>query len=313
MRYIFIINPAAGKGKIQKDIYNKIKACFPKREENSAVYFTEFKGEAVNIAKNEAKKGGEIKIFACGGEGTVFEVLNGIIGFENASIGVIPCGSANDFLKFFKSSAPFSDLAAQIKGKSVKIDAIKANDFYCLNGCSIGMDAVVARDMQIYKRLPLVTGPLAYNLAIVKTFLGKIGISAKISLDGKKSFFSNCLFAVAANAPFYGGGYMAAPKADPFDGQLDFTLVEKISKLKIPNFLNKYKKGKHAEFDYCVLKTCRTMEFSSEKPVPVNLDGEISEISKMKFEIAPKAVNFILPEGVEVENVNKKLNVFDFT
>ena len=55
------------------------------------------------------------------------------------------------------------------------------------------------------------------------------------------------------------------------------------------------------------------MEFSSEKPVPVNLDGEISEISKMKFEIAPKAVNFILPEGVEAENVNKKLNVFDFT
>lgn len=313
MRYVFIINPAAGKGRVQKEIYEKIKSSFSSKAENYSVYFTEYKGEAVNIAKNEALKSGEVKIFACGGEGTVFEVLNGTKGFENVSLGVVPCGSANDFLKFFKSSTPFSDINAQINGQTVKIDAIKANEYYCLNGCSVGMDAVVARDMQLFKRLPLISGSFAYNLSIIKTFLGKIGISAQISVDGGNPFFTNCLFCVVANAPFYGGGYMAAPDADPFDGILDFTLVKKISKLKIPNFLNKYKKGEHAAFDYCDLKTCKKMEFCSEKPVPVNLDGEIIEISKMNFEIVPKSVNFILPEGTEMKNVNKKLNVFDFT
>ena len=122
-------------------------------------------------------------MFACGGEGTVFEVLNGTVGYSNVELGVIPCGSANDFLKFFESRDNFLDIAEQIDGETVEMDLIKAGKNYCLNGCSVGMDAIVARDMSIFKNWPLVSGSFAYTLAIVKTFLGKLGITAESLLS----------------------------------------------------------------------------------------------------------------------------------
>ena len=217
---------------------------------------------------------------------------------SRVELGVIPCGSANDFLKFFKSREKFLDIAAQIDGEAIEMDLIKAGNKYCLNGCSVGMDAVVARDMSIFKRWPMVSGSFAYTLAIVKTFLGKLGITANISVDGETPQRKNCLFAVIANAPYYGGGYKGAPEAVPYDNKLDFTLVDKISKLKILKFLGIYKKGEHKKLDCCTLKNCTSMEFASEKPIPVNLDGEIIETTNMKFELVKSAVKFVVPKGV---------------
>ncbi len=298
MRYVFYVNPAAGKGDSQEGIINSIKNYFADKAEEFKIHITKAIGDAKAQARREAETGDDIRMFACGGEGTVFEVLNGIVGYKNVELGVIPCGSANDFLKFFESRDSFLDIAEQIDGESMEIDLIKAGDKYCLNGCSVGMDAVVARDMSIFKKWPLVSGSLAYNLAIVKTFLGKLGITADISVDGEPPQRKNCLFAVIANAPYYGGGYKGAPEAVPFDNKLDFTLVDKISKLKILKFLGLYKKGEHKKLDCCTLKNCTSMEFTAEKPIPVNLDGEIIESTNMKFELVKGAVKFVLPKGI---------------
>ncbi len=298
MRYVFYINPVAGKGNAQEKIASSIKSYFADKSEDVKIHITKTVGDAQTDAKCEAKTGDNIRMFACGGEGTVFEVLNGIAGYNNVELGVIPCGSANDFLNFFESRDSFLDIAEQIDGEAVEMDLIKAGDKYCLNGCSVGMDAVVARDMSIFKKWPLVSGSLAYNLAIVKTFFGKLGITADISVDGEEPQRKNCLFAVIANAPYYGGGYKGAPNAVPYDNKLDFTLVDKISKLKILKFLGIYKKGEHESLDCCTLKRCTSMEFTAEKPIPVNLDGEIIETTHMKFELVKSAVKFILPKGI---------------
>ena len=92
---------------------------------------------------------------------------------------------------------------------------------------------------------------------------------------------------------------MGAPDAVPYDGKLDFTLVDNISKLKILNFLGLYKKGEHKSLDCCTLKNCHSMEFTSEKPIPVNLDGEIIETAHMKFELVKSAVKFVIPSGIK--------------
>ena len=311
MKYLFIINPAAGKGIKQPGIAEEVKNCFSGRGDYE-IYYTKAAGDAKEKAKLEVESGEEITVFACGGEGTVFEVLNGIAGYDNANLGVIPCGSANDFLKFFPDSKPFSDISAQIDGVAVPTDIIKANDYYCLNGCSVGMDAVVARDMSLFKRWRGVSGSMAYKLAVLKTFLGKIGVTVNLSVDGGEKRTENCLFAVIANAPYYGGGYKSAPDANPFDNALDFTKVDTISKLKIPKFLSLYEKGLHARLDYCTLKRCNSMEFTADTPVPVNLDGEIIETKSMSFSLIKGGVKFVLPRPV-YENVKKSLNVFDFT
>ena len=303
MRYVFYINPAAGKGNAQEDIIKAIKDYFADKNDSFKIHITNSVGDAQNEARKEAQTGDKIRMFACGGEGTVFEVLNGIAGYDNVELGVIPCGSANDFLKFFEAHDEFLDISRQIDGEAVEMDLIKAGDKYCLNGCSVGMDAVVASRMSDFKRLPLVSGSFAYTLAIARTFLGRLGITADISVDGGEFERKNCLFAVVANAPYYGGGYKGAPDAVPYDNLLDFTLVDKISKLKILMFLGIYKKGEHKKLECCTLKKCTSMEFKSEKPIPVNLDGEIIERTSMKFELVKRAVKFVVPKGV----VNKIL------
>lgn len=298
MRYIFYINPTAGKGNAQQGIIKSIKEYFADKTSSFKIHITNSVGNAQTEARKEVQTGDKIRMFACGGEGTVFEVLNGIAGYDNVELGVIPCGSANDFLKFFKTRDEFLDIARQIDGEAVEMDLIKAGDKYCLNGCSVGMDAVVASRMSAFKKLPLVSGSFAYTLAIAKTFLGRLGITADISVDGGEFERKSCLFAVVANAPYYGGGYKGAPDAVPNDSQLDFTLVDKISKLKILKFLSIYKKGEHRKLECCTLKNCTSMEFRSEKAIPVNLDGEIIQTDNMKFELVKRAVKFVVPKGV---------------
>lgn len=312
MKYLFIINPTVGKGDKQQGIIDSVNRYFKDKNEDYEIYITSAAGDAKSKAASAAQSGEELTVFACGGEGTVFEVLNGIVGFDNVKLGVIPCGSANDFLKFFESSEPFSDIAEQIGGTAVLTDIIKANEYYCINGCSVGMDAVVARDMIIFKDWRGVSGSMAYKLAVIKTFFGKIGVNINLSVDGSAAENENCLFAVIANAPYYGGGYKSAPDANPFDGVLNFTKVKTISKLKVPKFLSLYEKGLHSSLDYAELRNCNSMEFTSEKPVPVNLDGEIIESNHMKFSIIKGGVNFVLPRSV-FENIKNSLKVFDFT
>lgn len=305
MRYVFYINPTAGKGDAQSNIIDSINDYFADKVDEFKIHITNAKNDAKRSARQEAETGDNIRMFACGGEGTVFEVLNGIVGYNNVELGVIPCGSANDFLKFFNNRDNFLNIDEQVDGEIVEMDLIKAGDNFCLNGCSVGMDAVVGRDMSLFKKWPFVNGSLAYNLAIVKTFLGKLGITADISVDGEKPQRKRCLFAVIANAPYYGGGYKGAPDAVPYDNKLDFTLVDNISKFKILKFLGVYKKGEHRKLDCCTLKKCESMEFFSDKPIPVNLDGEIIETTNMKFELVKKAVKFVVPISVANKMLTK--------
>lgn len=296
MRYVFIINPAAGKGKRKEIIAENIHSFFKDRNEEYAVFYSKYCGNVKEIAEREAIKGDLVTIFACGGEGTGFEVLNGIYGYDNATMGVLPCGSANDFLRFFDCKESFLDLSQQLNGKAVDMDIIRAGDKYCLNGCSVGMDAIVAKNMILFKKWPFVNGGLAYKLAIIKTFLGKIGLKLRLILDGEDLGEKSCLFAVIANAPFYGGGFMGAPDAIPNDNKLNFTLVNSISRLKILRFLPVYEKGKHSNLSFCTMKECSKLMIEADLELPVNLDGEIISVKSINFEIIKNGIKFLMPE-----------------
>ncbi len=303
MRYVFIINPAAGKGKLQEKISENINAFFSEKNLDFSILYSKEPGDAKALASSEAKKGDKVTIFACGGEGTSFEVLNGIYGYDNVTMGVVPCGSANDFLRFFSVNDSFMNLEEQVDGEEVSVDLIRAGDFYCLNGCSVGMDAIVAKNMFGFKKWPFVSGSLAYNLAIVKTFLGKIGVRLGIKVDEKDFGEQDCLFAVIANAPYYGGGFMGAPKAIPNDQKLNFTKVDLIDRLSILKFLPIYKKGEQEKLDCCYMSDCDTLEITSKCDVPVNLDGEIIFTKSIKFEIVKNGIKLLLPKKA----VNKLL------
>ena len=295
MRYVFIINPTAGKGKGVEMLTPLIEEYFADKNADYKIVVTSAAGEAKTVARTEAAIGDEVTVFACGGEGTCFEAINGIVGYNNVRFGVIPCGSANDFLKYFGDKSHFLDIENMINGTSVSIDLIKAGENYCINQCSVGMDAMVADDMVLFKRLPGISGSMAYNLAVVKTFLRKLVITARIKIDGVSKGVVRCLFAVCANGPVYGGGYISAPHANPVDGKLEYTIIDCMSRFKVPAFLKVYSKGAQEGKKYCKMGRCRVMEIESDKPIPVNLDGEIMHRKSICFEIAEKALNFVVP------------------
>lgn len=299
MKYIFIINPTAGKGKVQAPFAEAVKEYFNTNGGEYEIFYTSKQGEAMEYSKKLAESGEELRIYACGGEGTAYEVLNGVFGYENVSLGVVPCGSANDYISYYSDKELFLDVPALIDGEEIEVDLIKSGDRYALNSCSIGMDAMVASNMSKFKKWPLVSGKMAYVLAVIYTFFSKMGVNLKIKInDGEKTIEQKSLFAIVANAPYYGGGFYPTPKAEPFDKKLDYSVISAVSRLKILSLLDDYRAGTHTGLDICKIGTCEKVEVLADRVVPINMDGEITYSNEATFEIVKRGIKLVLPKTI---------------
>lgn len=294
---IFIINPKAGKGKDAIELVKNITTYFEKNGGNYKILYTSKQGDATKLAQQVCRENAYVNVFACGGDGTTYEVLNGIIGFNNVSMGIIPCGTGNDFIKFFDDRNAFLDIVNQLSGETVQLDVIKMGERVALNSCSVGMDAMVADNVRLFKKLPI-SASMAYIFSVVYTAFKKFNSSLELTIDGEKIGKIPCLFAVCANAPYYGGGFKCAPLASPGDGKLDFSIIESKSKLQVVKILGHYRKGTHIQLPNCRYGNCSSMEIRCDKPVAINLDGEIVYDSHAKFELLKNAVSFILPKSL---------------
>lgn len=297
MLHVFIINPHAGKGKDAVKLTEKIKEYFKKCGGEYKILLTQKSGDATVFARKFCSDNAPVNLFACGGDGTTNEVLNGMLGCKNANLGIIPCGSGNDFIKYFAQRDAFLDLENQLEGTVVSLDAIKMGEHVAVNSCSVGLDAMVADNVRLFKKLPI-SASLAYIFSCVYTAFKRFNCNLKISIDGNPLGKVSCLFAVCANAPFYGGGFKCAPTACPGDGKLNFSILQSKSKLQILKILGHYRKGSHIDLPNCSYGNCRSMEISCDRPVAINLDGEILYDAYAKFELLPNAVNFILPKSL---------------
>lgn len=295
-KIVFIVNPAAGKKRNLQPVLSSIED-FAKGHGNAKVILTKARQDATKIAKNIAQSGEKVRIFACGGDGTLNEVLNGVVGYDNVELGCIPTGSGNDFIKSFGKKENFLDLNAQVKGNTKRIDIIKSNDKYAINICSIGLDAKIGANMIRFKRIPLVTGALAYNLSIFYSLFFKISTDITINIDDDKEFTGEYLFALAANGRYYGGSYMGAPLAICDDGLLDFVLIKTVSRLKVVDFLDRYSKGTHLDLDYVsCFRGKKMIVTANSRNAYLNADGECISVNQAHFEVVPSMVEFIVPE-----------------
>lgn len=299
MRYVFIFNPAAGKKDPYPIYYPIIKEYLDSRGLAFTCHITQYPLHAVELTKAEGKKGEPVRIYGVGGDGTLREIAVGAMGFENVEFGIIPCGSGDDYIRTFGKKENFLSLPKQIEAPSRTVDMIRSNEGVALNLCSIGLDAAVAYHMTKFKKMPLITGSMAYDLALVKVFLGKVGNELDITIDGDKEFHGSYLFALAASGRYYGGGYCGAPEAIPDDGLLDFVLIRTPKLRQVPNLVRVYKAGQHYHskiFDG-VLEHCRgrQMHVTADKPAVGNFDGDCHYISDVSFEIIEHAARFIVP------------------
>ena len=302
MRHIFIINPAAGKNDSSEELRKQIHNL--KTEDAVEIYVTKGAGDARHKAEQEASLGDEVRIYACGGDGTANEVLTGVQGHPNCAMGIIPLGSGNDFIKALAplKRGDFLNLQNMIDGKVKTIDLMECCGKYSMNVFSVGFDAVVAKNMVKFKRLPFVSGDLAYKLSIVYCLFTKRKHKVKIYVDGelfeKQGYKKTTLLAIGANGKYYGGGFKAAPLAELDDGYIDFVHSPTLSVLKFICIVGKYKKGMHInnpKLDFISFKRCKKLSFEAEDPIDINVDGEIFSVNNPTLNIIEGGLNIILP------------------
>lgn len=314
MKHVFILNPIAGKKQPALKLKPQLEAFFEAHPMDHEFYVTSCAGEATEIARRVAAEG-PARFYACGGDGTVLETLNGMWDMPGAELACIPCGSGNDFLRFMPDEERFRLPVALIGGTARPVDLIRCNDRLSLNICSMGMDATVADRMVHYKRWPLVSGPMAYNIAVVRTFCGPIGQQLHIEIDtenGKVERDGEYLFALAANGQYYGGGYHGSPMSQPNDGVLEFILVKDLNHLQVLRFLGTYKRGEHLPLPCCESFRGTRMHVTSAKPAVVTADGECFSTTDVEFSIVPNAVSFVYPaaEDDDLLKIYEKSEIF---
>ena len=303
MRHVFILNPTAGKKSSAPELRQQIETYFAFHPDMEyTIVETDGVGAATRLAAQECAKGDRVRLYACGGDGTLQETANGIpVGSSTAELTVVPCGSGNDFVRIFGGKDAFSDLSELIEGEAVPLDAVDCGDSLSLNIASMGMDASVGQKMQRYKHLPGVSGSMAYNLAVVDVFCHPLGSQMEIEIDTEDGTIRRSgkyLMALAANGRYYGGGYCGAPYAVEDDGLLDFTLVTKISRFQIPAFIGRYKAGRHEGLDCCEHIRGTAMRVKAAKPLVCNIDGECFSDDTMTFSVVKEAFRFVLPKAV---------------
>lgn len=159
MRHVFIINPRAGKRNQTARIYEMADRLRSLHGLDCACMLTDRPGGAAEMARRLAESGEELRVYACGGDGTVSEAANGLAGFANAAMTCIPTGTGNDFLKNFgPDMEKFRDAENLWDGPVFPLDLIDCNGRYCLTIACSGIDAQVAEGVHLYSRSPLLNG-----------------------------------------------------------------------------------------------------------------------------------------------------------
>lgn len=298
MKHLFIINPAAGS-KNQTEIYRKkIAQVCETRGLEYAIEISAAPGQCCKIARRTAKSGEEYRIYACGGDGTLNEVVNGAVGYPNVSVTTFAGGSGNDFARMFSQPEAFRDLDRLLDAEEAEFDLIRCNDDYSINICSVGFDARIGTDVGNYKRLPLISGFRAYALSAVVNTIRGVSEHYVVEINGETIDSKHTLIC-ACNGQFYGGGFNPVPEADPTDGLLEVLVVRDVSRLKVLQVIGAYKDGKYADYPH-LIRHFRTghLKILCDGETPINVDGELRRGNVVDISVAKEKLRFFYPKGL---------------
>lgn len=300
MKHVFIINPAAGARDHTLQYIETISSICRKKKIHYEIHVSQEPGDCTRIAREEASSGRRIRLYACGGDGTLNEVVAGTAGFPEAEITVYPGGSGNDFIKMFRNPKAFYDLESLLDAKTVEFDLIRCNDDLALNICSVGLDARIGTDVSSYKRIPLLHGFRAYAASTIVNVIKGISEHYVVEVDGQTIDGAQTMIC-ACSGRYYGGGFNPVPEADPRDGMLDVLLVGKVTRLQVPGVIGKYKSGQYRKLPKLV-KHFRTksVTIKCDKLTAINLDGELRRGEEIKISIADEKIRFFYPAKSEL-------------
>lgn len=286
MQKIHIINPVAGQGKAEQTA----RGMLPSGEQ---VYLTAGVGDAERFVREACISNPETHFTVYGGDGTAQEAAAGILSANagnSARLSVVPVGTGNDLLRSFSNEHAVHC-----------IDALTVNGSYALNIINVGFDSLTVEKTQRYKKV--LPGTAAYIAGLIDTLLHKLGHHLQITVEDENGRTENLsgdyILALCANCKSYGGGFFAAPLADPKDGLIDFIAVKTLSRPTFLRFVSLYKAGKHLNpatgevtdslKHLVVYRRCKRVQIKGITSFCA--DGEVQAAAEIDVSIIPQAIN----------------------
>lgn len=305
MKHIFIVNPVAGKQDVDKKLerVNAGLAALPDElmeRDEFQIYITNAPMDACYKVREEAESGEEIRIYACGGDGTLNECVNGAAHLPNVAVTHFPCGTGNDFIKTFgKDAERFFDLAALVTGEVRPMDLIDCNGRKSISICSVGVDARVGADVHKYSHLPLIGGAGGYVISLISNYIKGLDSSVTVNAGGV-SYGPKLNMLCICNGRYYGGGFNPIPDAMPDDGKMDCLVVSGVNRLTFLGAVLGYARGQYRRFPQFITRVqANEVTMEAEKREVINIDGESVRAERAVFTLESAAVNFIFPAGME--------------
>jgi diacylglycerol kinase family enzyme len=319
MIHIFVINPISfPKPGSLGEITAEIESCFAEEDAgNHFLHVSRYPRDATVIIRKylmTIPKTETVRVYAVGGDGILFDCLNGIVGLPNAELASIPWGNANDFVRAFGEgkNGVFRDIRCQIHSPSIPVDIIHCGNRYALNCCTVGLESdAIMTSIAMYSKLSgtirkfhylnFLVYILLFFLGGVKAILNQRLLNQRydIIVDGED--MSGIYGAVnIANGPCYGGDKNPVATAMPDDGVLDAMFFSCSSRVKAISLIASYLKGVCFGLPkkYFTWKRLRKIEIRSAEPLLVDLDGEPFVDTSITVEVIPAGIRFVTPGSI---------------
>lgn len=293
----------------------KIREAAEQSEVPVEVYFTKAIRDAENYVRTvctEKNPGEAVRFYACGGDGTLNEAINGAFGFSDVEVAFVPTGTGNDFARDFGSPELFLDIRNQIAGTSVPVDLIRYSGVldgtqktrYCANMINMGFDCNVVHRAAKMKKIPLISGSMAYLLGILVEMIEKNGAWLRVETGGRVLCDGKILLSSVANGSFCGGGLKGSPEAVNSDGLFDVQVIQNVTRRLMLLLLPKYAKGQHVDdprtapfLTYLQVDSLKVTP--QRRPFRICVDGEMELLDgPMELDILPGAFWFVVPAGL---------------
>jgi diacylglycerol kinase (ATP) len=297
-RFFAIVNPAAGGGR-SVTLAGPAIARLREKGVHVDVIASTGPGHALDLAR-EAYDQGYRCFLTIGGDGTAHEILNGVfVGrriTKRISLGLLPLGTGNSFLRDFSGAGAESSMQAILEGRTRPVDLLRlthaGGEIYSFNLISVGFTAdVAALTNRAFKRL----GHLGYLLGVFVRLAQLRRRSFALRCDADETWDERrCLFLAFSNSKFTGGTMLIAPHADPSDGLIEFVRWGPIGRLGLLRTLPKLYDGTHISHPLASHRAVRHVEFNVGDPIDVMIDGEIATLEVRSLDILPAAVDLYI-------------------
>jgi diacylglycerol kinase (ATP) len=289
-----VVNPNAGSAGEVEHLEETLG-----RRPGTALRLTEKEGDAREMAA-EAVRGGAELVVAAGGDGTLNEVVNGLVGAEEGSgrarLGLLPLGTGNDFARSINVPADFDAALAlletgRVQAVDVACATLAGKSRYFINASAGGFSGVVSEKAGEAKDR---WGPLAYLRAALGTLPELQGFKTRLILDGTERLELETYNIVISNGRFVAAGIPVAPQARLDDGLLDVMIAPATTIPMLAILVPQVLLGRHAESELLLFRKVARIEIESEPPMSFNVDGELIGDEPASFTVLPRALEVIV-------------------